>query len=306
MNLSYLTATKNKLPYLKRGLEKLIAEKKSDEEILVADGDSTDGTREYLAELKSQGKIDYFVSEKDFGLAHALNKLILTAHGSLLKYLSDDDVFDYNIIEDCKTFMLSHPEVDLVNTEGGSLNNPSLKEKEINPIHIIRALNYIEDYRKWQKDHKPFYFCDLGVMFRRTSLPVIGGWNPSFPGPDIEFSLRISAGKVNIAWYNSYSYVNISNPQSVSLVYMKKTKKLTDRLSKFYFDKNPEPFIINKLKILRNKIKHNLKSSNKKVSKEFSEQWPELVELSEKWIKIKNDQKKPEFIWNKITQNNVV
>ena len=60
--LSYVTATKNKLPYIKIGLGKLIAAKKSDEEILVADGASTDGTAEYLAELKAAGKIDYFVS----------------------------------------------------------------------------------------------------------------------------------------------------------------------------------------------------------------------------------------------------
>ena len=67
ITLSYLIVTKNKLPYLESSLEKVIDQKKPDEEILVADGGSTDGTKEYLAELKAQNKIDYFISEKDFG-----------------------------------------------------------------------------------------------------------------------------------------------------------------------------------------------------------------------------------------------
>ncbi|MEK7213612.1 MAG: glycosyltransferase [Patescibacteria group bacterium] len=299
ITLSYLIATKNKLPYLKRGLEKVIIQKKQDEEILIADGGSTDGTREYLESLKAQGKIDYFISEPDFGLAHALNKLIIIANGTLLKYLSDDDVFDFSIINECKRFMLEHPEIDLINTEGGSLNDPSRTQREHDPLQIVRTLDYSEKYKKWQNDHIPFYFCDLGVLFRRSSIPVVGGWNPSFPGPDIEFSLRVSAGKVNIAWFTGYSYVNISNPQSVSMVFMKKTKKLTDKLNKFYFDKNPELFIINKLRILKNKIISNFKLGKRKSHTEFDIQWSILAEISEKWIEIKNNQKKSEFIWKK-------
>ena len=298
-NLSYLMVTKNKLPYLKIGLEKLIANKKSDEEILVADGNSTDGTKEYLEGLKSAGKIDFYLSEPDYGLAHALNKLVLIARGTFLKYLSDDDAFDYQTISLCKEFMLNHPEIDLVNTEGGSLNNPMRAEREDDSLQIVRALNYENNYKEWQKNHKPFYFCDLGVMFRRSSLPVVGMWNPLFPGPDIEFSLRTSSGKVNIAWYTGYSYVNISNPQSVSMVHMEKTKKLTDRLTKFYFGKNPDSLLVEKLKILKNKILGISIYETKKSTLDFKSEWPKLVEISGKWIDTKNKEKHPEFLFNK-------
>ena len=92
-------------------------------------------------------------------------------------------------------------------------------------------------------------------MIRRSSLPLLGLWDPSFRRADAEFSLRVTAGKANIAWYTGYSFVNISNPQSVSLVYMKKIKDETDRLNKFYLNKNPDSFIVEKLKVLRNKIR---------------------------------------------------
>jgi len=303
INLSYLIVTRNKLTYLKNGLGKLILAKKPDEEILIADGGSTDGTKEYLAELKAQGKIDYFISEPDFGLAHALNKIILTCKGTLFKYLTDDDTFDFNVIDECKKFMLEHPDIDLINTEGGSLNNPSRMINETDPLQVVRALNYEERYREWLANHTPFLFCDLGVIVRRSSIPATGLWDPSFPGPDIEFSLRTSAGKVNIAWYTGYSYVNISNPQSVSMVFMKKTKKLTDRLNKFYFDKDPDSFFIEKIKILRNKIKSGFSSPVKEKTKtDFDSEWPNLVSVSEAWMKIKNKQKKSEFIYKKNAQ----
>lgn len=299
MTLSYLIVTKNKLKYLRLGLEKLIANKKPDEEILVADAASTDGTREYLAELKAQGKIDYYISEKDFGLAHALNKLIFASKGTLFKYMTDDDAFDLEAIEACKKFMLEHIYIDLVNTEGGSLNNPARLVGQNDPLQVVRALNYETPHRKWMEDHTPFLYCDLGVIVRRSSLPVVGLWDPSFPGPDIEFSLRTSAGRANIAWYTGYSYVNISNPQSVSMVFMKKTKGLTERLRKFYFDENPDSWIVEKYKVLRNKIRSGFATSVKEKSEDFEMQWPSLVDVSEKWMKIKNEQRKPEFIFKK-------
>lgn len=297
IQLSYLIITKNKLPYLKVILGKLIAEKKQDEEILIADGLSTDGTREYLAEIQQRGAVEHFISELDHSVAHAMNKLVLIAHGTLLKFITDDDAFSYEVMAACKAFMLAHPDIDLVNTEGGVLHTPSQNFREEDPLKVVRALRYESDYREWQKNHKPFSFCELGMMFRRTSIPLIGLRDPSFHRADAEFSLRVSAGKARIAWYNTYSYVNIMNPQSVSLTKMKEMKLEIDRLNKFYLAKNPDPFVIEKLKIARNKFRIYLASKKRKVMTEFDKQWPDLIRVAEKWMEIKNAEVKPEFIY---------
>jgi glycosyltransferase involved in cell wall biosynthesis len=296
--LSYLIVTKDKLKYLQLGLEKLITHKKPGEEILVADAASKDGTPEYLAKLKAEGKIEYYISEKDYGLAHALNKLILASNGILFKYMTDDDVFDFKALDACKEFMLAHPEIDLINTEGGSLNNPARLETETDPLEVVRALTYADLYKKWMETRTPFYFCDLGVIVRKSSIPITGLWNPSFPGPDIEFSSRVSAGRANIAWYTGYSWVNISNPKSVSMVYMKKTEKLLERLDTFYFDKNPDPWLLKKMRALKYKIESGFaKSVMERPREDFDTAWPKLVDISEKWIDIKNKQKTPEFLY---------
>ena len=117
--LSYIITTKNKLPYLKESMERLLQHVKNDEEIIVADGASTDGTKEFLSDLKRTGKIKYFVSEPDFGESHGLNKLLFVARGVLITVITDDDVFHYPAIEACKKFMLSETQVDMVSTEGG-------------------------------------------------------------------------------------------------------------------------------------------------------------------------------------------
>ncbi|MEN9524552.1 MAG: hypothetical protein RL536_621, partial [Candidatus Parcubacteria bacterium] len=119
INLSYIIVTKNKLRYFRQGLKRLCEQKKDDEEILIGDGDSNDGTKEYLAELSSSRKIDNYISEPDYCESHALNKLFLKARGTLIKIINDDDSYYFPTIAACKEFMLEHPEIDVLGTEGG-------------------------------------------------------------------------------------------------------------------------------------------------------------------------------------------
>ena len=274
--LSYILATRNKLPYLKHCLEVLLAHKKEDEEILVADGASTDGSKDYLEGLKAQGKIDYFVSERDAGVAHAVNKLALASRGTLIKYLTDDDVYYYPALAECRQFMLDHPDVDLINTNGGT--------KDQDPTHPVRAVSYEPQFRRWMATGEPFPFNDMGVMLRRSSLPLTGLWDPGFPSPDAEFSFRLSSGKANMAWYTARAYVNISNPQSLSRTYLKRIKEERDRLNKFYLNKNPEPYVLERLKVLRNKLHTGLSTKADRPKEDFLQDWPRLIESAQQWL----------------------
>ncbi|MEK7163466.1 MAG: glycosyltransferase [Patescibacteria group bacterium] len=285
--LSYLVTTRNKLPYLRVTLERLISEKKDDENILVADGASTDGTKEYLDGLKKSGGIDYYVSEADSGVAHALNKLMLVSKGELLKFIADDDAFHYPSIQACKRFMLERPEIDLINTEGGVVNSNN----------TFKALHYAEDYKKYKNDHTPFSFCELGVMFRRSSLPIIGLRN-SFKRADMEMSLRVTTGKAKIAWYTGYSYVNIVNSQSISHVHKKEIKKETDRLNKFYLGKDPDNLFVEKLKVARNKLRMLLSERKNRRAGASESKWTNLLLSADRWLEAQNAKMKPEFIYN--------
>ena len=294
ISLSYLTATKNKFPYFKRGIEKVIAQKKPDEEILIADGGSTDGTKEYLAELKAQGKIDYFISEPDFGESHALNKLFLVAKGTLIKIINDDDAYYFPAIEACKKFMLDHPKVDILGMEGGSVKHKTPRE-----LYVCQVAGYKDGYIKWQKDHTPFDSSVLGLMFRRSSLPILGFWNLSFTMADTEYTFRVTAGKANIAWYTGSAYVYIKNQHGVTWVRKNRVAKEVARLRKFYLDEDPKPFIIRKLKGLKRGLIALLNKIKGEKGSDFPVEWSVMAKLSEDWLLEKSKVEKPEFLYNK-------
>src|SRR5215813_13826275 len=122
ITLSYVLTTRNKLPLLQCVLDRLFEQIKQDEEIVVVDGASTDGTRPFLEGLYAAGRIHQWISEPDCGEAHGYNKGVLLARGELIKLISDDDAFYWPGIQACKAFMLAHPEVDLLAANGAALD----------------------------------------------------------------------------------------------------------------------------------------------------------------------------------------
>jgi glycosyltransferase involved in cell wall biosynthesis len=208
-NLSYIIATRNRLPFLKTTLEKLIEELQSDEEIVVVDGDSTDGTKEYLQKLFDEGKIHQFVSGPDKNQAHAWNKAMLMAEGTIIKKIIDDDVFCYKAIRECKDYMLLNRAVDIVISEDlvSSLHDPKTIQKN----------SRLPQFEKWAKGVTPsFTFGDVHMLIRKSSLAYIGLYNTNYVMMDWEYSLRISYLKANIAYYTGYNALSVAHPQTVS------------------------------------------------------------------------------------------
>ena len=161
INLSYIIPTYNKLSYLKTAIANLNAKRKDDEEIVVIDGKSTDGTPLFLQELLDRGEIDRFVSGPEKGLSLQINKGMLMARGELLKIINDDDIYHYDEIQKCKLFMLDHPEIDVLGTNG--------IQEDGNEYHRE------EDFLMWKNaEYHPFMIAELGLMMRRSSIPVFG------------------------------------------------------------------------------------------------------------------------------------
>lgn len=87
--VSYVTVVRNADQTLARTINSVIRQSYRNVEHIVLDGLSTDGTLDIIQQHAEA--IDYFVSEPDDGLYHALNKAIRLARGDLICVLNADD-----------------------------------------------------------------------------------------------------------------------------------------------------------------------------------------------------------------------
>lgn len=110
-DLSIITVCRNVLAALKRTTASVLGQKAvfpniSIEHVIV-DGASTDGTPEWLAEMKAQGKIETYITEPDRGIYDAMNKGINLARGRVLLYINADDTLEFVDLEPCLAPILS-------------------------------------------------------------------------------------------------------------------------------------------------------------------------------------------------------
>ncbi|GAA4370397.1 hypothetical protein GCM10023185_44810 [Hymenobacter saemangeumensis] len=203
--VSYLVTTYNKLPYLKQVLGRLVAARLPDEEIVVADGGSSDGTPAFLQELYEAGKIQQFVSERDKGESHGFNKCMLMARGEVLKYITDDDAFNYPAIRACVDFMHAHPDVDAVMGYNATTQEEDLTYARVKEDPAV-------DFMRWYEHKEPFWMIGLPLLIRRSSLPLLGLFYTGVVFVDLEYTYRISTVKANIAWCTALLSMHVDNP----------------------------------------------------------------------------------------------
>jgi glycosyltransferase involved in cell wall biosynthesis len=209
IKISWVIATRNRLPFLKIILDRLIPDLQQDEEILIADGNSTDGTVSFLQNLLLDGKITNFISEKDINQSHAWNKVFLMANGRYIKKLIDDDVVDFKTIRMCVNEMDKFPEADVCIS-----NDMSMR---LDSVESIYKHSRFDEFLVWKSGKVPsFTFGDVHMIIRRSSLPFIGLYNPTFHMMDYEYSLRISYLQAGILYYTGYNALSISSDLTVS------------------------------------------------------------------------------------------
>jgi len=94
--------------YIKQTIDSILSQERNDTsiEVIVIDGGSTDETIEIL---KSYGDKIYWISEKDNGQTHAINKGLKIATGEIFSYLNSDDFYFPHTLKKVEKFFLNHP-----------------------------------------------------------------------------------------------------------------------------------------------------------------------------------------------------
>ena len=93
LRLSVVTPSFNQGHFVRATIESVLSQDYPNIQYIIMDGGSTDET---ASVVKDYGSRLTFISEKDRGQSHAINKGFQLAHGTLLAWLNSDDTGSFN------------------------------------------------------------------------------------------------------------------------------------------------------------------------------------------------------------------
>lgn len=171
MNISICIATFNVCSIIDKCLQSILNQNYDNYEVIIADGGSTDGTLEKIADFNND-RIKLF-SEKDKGISDAWNKAIKQAQGEWLYFLGADDCLADNTVLSEMAKKLNGVDSYVVY---GNVNYV-----DANGVVINKAGN---EWDAYQFKHSGMTFCHQGVFHHRKLFEEYGYF---------DLSLRICA-----------------------------------------------------------------------------------------------------------------
>jgi len=183
---SIITPSFNQGQFIQRTIDSVLSQRFPGLEYLVIDGGSTDNTVQIL---ESFGDVIGWVSERDRGQAHAVNKGLVAARGDVIGWLNSDDVYYPGSLQAVHDFLEANPDVNILYGMAD---------------HIDEHDNIIESYYNEEWDYERLknvcYICQPAVFFRRSIVDTFGLLDEGLRYcMDYEYWLRI--GKENPMHY---------------------------------------------------------------------------------------------------------
>lgn len=129
---------------LELALKSIFAQTYQDWELILLDDGSTDGSSALAASIKDP-RVRLVSDGANKGLIYRLNQIAQLAGGKYLARMDADDLMDPERLEKQVSYLLAHPDVDLVDTgtwsideEGKPRGKRGLEPINTNPEHILR------------------------------------------------------------------------------------------------------------------------------------------------------------------------
>ncbi|WP_051243517.1 glycosyltransferase family 2 protein [Azohydromonas australica] len=173
MQISVLMPSYNQAPFIERSVRSVMQQEGAGAlELIVMDGGSSDGTPQLLAQLQAEYGPERlrWQSEPDRGPAHALNKALALARGSIIGWLNSDDLYAPGAVRRALEHLAAYPQHWMVYGQAEHIDADD-RVLEAYPTRPAEAgLDGFAD---------GCFICQPSVFLRRMALRMLGGFDES-------------------------------------------------------------------------------------------------------------------------------
>lgn len=229
--VSIVTPSYNQAAFLEATIRSVLDQDYPHLEYIIIDGGSTDDSVDIIR--KYADRLAYWVSERDAGQADAINKGWRRATGEIIAYLNSDDTYEPDAIRTAATYLMQHPETDMVYGHCYQMNQTG------EHVGLLRAVP-VNIYTLLQRNS----IMQPTTFFRRRVLDAVGMLDVAL-GHSMDFDLwlrialnhRIDALPVPLANFRAHDE---SKSFAKPFVFVQDRKRI---LARFFANPQLDPSI---------------------------------------------------------------
>lgn len=181
--LTVVTPSYNQAHFIRATIESILSQDYPHLEYLIMDGGSSDGTAAIAAEYSSRLT---FVSQKDRGQAHAINKGFASARGEIVAWINSDDMLlPGAAARAIHAFSQTRPGIGAVYGEGRLMDRDG---------RITGRFPATEKFNLWKLTYLVDYILQQSAFFRRDAVNEVGGLDENLHYA-MDWDLLIRLGK---------------------------------------------------------------------------------------------------------------
>ena len=166
MNLNPLvtvvTPSFNHAGFIQATIESVLSQDYPNVEYIIMDGGSNDNTSEVVAPYLDRVR---YISEKDRGQSHAINKGFAIAKGEIVAWLNSDDLFLPGAISKAVEAFIAHPHAGVVYGEGYQIDFDG---------DVKSRFPHTQPFDLWRLVHMSDYILQQSVFFKKAALDAVG------------------------------------------------------------------------------------------------------------------------------------
>lgn len=176
----------NVKPYIEEAVNSIFNQSYTNYELLISDDGSTDGTREWLAQLKTHPKVRLFFQDKNLGYVANKNFLIRQTKGNYITQNDSDDLSAKDRLEQQVSIISNMPEIKIVACGYNKIDNSGkiYKTIQLKDDKIIQA---------YAGEEYPFWFPPL--LVHKEVYQKVGMFTSYFEGmgDDLYWTVKANA-----------------------------------------------------------------------------------------------------------------